>query len=64
MQKNNIDGHIINVNSVAGHQVPPVPFNNVYPASKHAVTALTETLRHDLKTIGSKIKSTVRKLVP
>ncbi|KAF2888350.1 hypothetical protein ILUMI_17821, partial [Ignelater luminosus] len=29
---------------------------NVYPASKYAVTALTETLRQELNSIGSKIK--------
>ncbi|KAJ8965100.1 hypothetical protein NQ317_010503 [Molorchus minor] len=36
MQENAIDGHIVNVNSVAGHIVPPLPLQNLYPASKHA----------------------------
>nr|ARE68913.1 farnesol dehydrogenase [Epicauta chinensis] len=56
MQTNNIDGHIVHINSVAGHKIPNAPNLNVYPASKHAVTALTETLRLDLIRIGSKIK--------
>lgn len=59
MQENNIDGHIVNINSVAGHLVASLPFLNVYPASKYAVTALTETLRKELVAIQSKIKISV-----
>lgn len=59
MQKANVAGHIVNLNSIAGHKVPPLPCQNVYPASKFAVTALTETLRLDLVATGSKIKVTV-----
>jgi NAD(P)-dependent dehydrogenase (short-subunit alcohol dehydrogenase family) len=39
------------------HQL--LPYMNVYAASKHAVTALTETLTTELNTIVSKIKVTV-----
>ncbi|XP_023312927.1 farnesol dehydrogenase-like, partial [Anoplophora glabripennis] len=56
MQEHLIDGHIVNINSVSGHQVSSLPFLNVYPASKYAVTALTETLRKELVAIKSKIK--------
>lgn len=59
MRENNIDGQVVNINSVAGHQVPPIPGLNVYAASKFAVTALTETLRQELNSIKSKIKVTV-----
>lgn len=59
MRQNNIDGHIIHINSLAGHSVPPFVGFNIYPASKFAVTALTETLRQELNSIGSKIKITV-----
>lgn len=59
MRANGIEGHVVHVNSVAGHMVPPFPEENVYPASKYAVTALTETLRQELNAIGSKIKITV-----
>ena len=39
-------GHIINVGSIAGHEV--YPKGNVYCASKHAVDAITKGLRLDL----------------
>jgi NADP+-dependent farnesol dehydrogenase len=60
MKANKIDGHIIHINSVAGHTVPNFPGMNVYPASKHAVTALTETLRQEFNHLGLKIKITVK----
>lgn len=59
MMFNEIDGHIIHINSVAGHKVPCYPKLNIYPASKHAVTALTETLRRELNDINSRIRVTV-----
>ncbi|XP_015836276.2 farnesol dehydrogenase [Tribolium castaneum] len=58
MTANNINGHIIHINSVAGHKVVYFPGINVYTASKHAVTALAETLRHEFLARGSKIKIT------
>ncbi|KAF2889127.1 hypothetical protein ILUMI_06844 [Ignelater luminosus] len=58
MRASNIDGHIIHINSVTGHIVTSIPQLNVYPASKYAVTALTETLRQELNSIGSKIRIT------
>jgi len=58
MRANKVDGHIIHINSIAGHKVLNFPNTNVYPASKHAVTALTETLRQELNSVGSKIKIT------
>ncbi len=39
-------GHIINIGSIAGHQV--YPGGNVYCATKHAVNALTQGMRIDL----------------
>jgi len=56
MKANKVDGHIIHINSLAGHRVPNIPNMNVYHASKYAVTALTETLRNELNSFGSKIK--------
>ncbi|KAI4454424.1 dehydrogenase/reductase sdr family member 11 [Holotrichia oblita] len=60
MKDHNISGQIINMNSVVGHYVPMMtePLLNVYPASKFAVTALTETLRQELRYYKSKIKIT------
>ena len=40
-------GHIINVSSVAGHKVRPG--SAVYAATKHAVLALSEGLRQEVK---------------
>ena len=45
MVKNN-RGHIINIGSIAGHEV--YPGGNVYCATKHAVNALTKGMRLDL----------------
>ncbi|XP_033211781.1 farnesol dehydrogenase-like [Belonocnema kinseyi] len=52
------EGHIININSIAGHRILRIPEMcfNVYPATKHAVTAITSTLEIEL--LGSKIRST------
>ncbi|KAJ3651587.1 hypothetical protein Zmor_017617 [Zophobas morio] len=58
IRKNDIKGHIIHINSVAGHKVSPVPKMNVYAATKHAITALSETLRQELNALGSKIRVT------
>src|SRR5690625_7735133 len=43
-------GQIINICSVAGKQ--PYPNGNVYCATKHAVDALTHTMRIDLHKYG------------
>ncbi|HQU74117.1 MAG TPA: SDR family oxidoreductase [Calditrichia bacterium] len=40
-------GHIINVSSVAGHKVTPA--GSVYCATKHAVRAISEGLRQEVK---------------
>jgi NADP+-dependent farnesol dehydrogenase len=49
MKKSDDYGFIININSILGHQLPFAGFSmNVYPASKYAVTAITETLRQEL----------------
>jgi len=47
--------------SNAGHRVPNMgnPILNVYPASKYAVTALTESLRQELNFLKTKIRVSV-----
>ncbi|KAJ3651584.1 hypothetical protein Zmor_017614 [Zophobas morio] len=57
MREHEINGHIVHINSIFGHRVPSFGMH-VYPASKFAVTALTETLRQELNSIGSRIKVT------
>ena len=59
MQENNIDGHIVNVNSRAGHTVLNLPGFSIYTSSKHGLTALTESLRLELVRNKSRIKITV-----
>ncbi|KAJ3630070.1 hypothetical protein Zmor_027102 [Zophobas morio] len=58
MKENKVNGHIVHVNSILGHQVYNFPGLSVYPASKFAVTALTETLRQEFNHQGLKIKIT------
>ncbi|KAJ3651599.1 hypothetical protein Zmor_017628 [Zophobas morio] len=58
MKENKINGHIVHINSVLGHKVIHLSTLNVYPASKYAVTALTETLRQEFNHLGLKIKVT------
>lgn len=59
MKSNNIAGHIVNLNSILGHSIPALFAGlNMYPASKHAVTALTESLRLELAQDESGIKVT------
>ncbi|XP_011492953.2 farnesol dehydrogenase-like [Aedes aegypti] len=58
MKKRSVDGHIVHINSIAGHTVINFPKLNIYSASKHAVTAITETMRNELRTAGTKIKVT------
>ncbi|KAJ8964929.1 hypothetical protein NQ317_015395 [Molorchus minor] len=58
MKANKVDGHIIHINSIVGHNILALPGWNIYPASKFAITALAETLRVELKLAKSKIKIT------
>jgi len=47
IMKQQQSGHIINVSSVAGHKIRPG--NAVYAATKHAVRAISEGLRQEVK---------------
>ena len=49
MKKSDDYGLIININSITGHYVPIMGTStNVYPATKFAITGLSESLRHEL----------------
>ncbi|CAH1283140.1 unnamed protein product [Diabrotica balteata] len=62
MKKNNIDGHVINLNSFVNHKVGSLD-GDIYGASKYAVTSLTETIGLELaKENNSKIRVTVSEL--
>ncbi|XP_026466228.1 farnesol dehydrogenase-like [Ctenocephalides felis] len=62
MKERDVAGHIFHINSVVGHSIPLVPnvppTMNMYPGSKHCVTALTETLRQEMMYLKSKTKIT------
>lgn len=60
MKENNVDGHIIHINSIVGKKVLDIHGIAVYTSSKYAVTALAESLRYELNNQKSKIKITVR----
>ncbi|XP_050310920.1 farnesol dehydrogenase-like [Anthonomus grandis grandis] len=48
MKAAEVEGHVVHVNSTAGHVVYNIPKFNVYGATKYAVTALAETLRREI----------------
>jgi serine 3-dehydrogenase len=48
-------GHIINIGSLAGHEV--YPYGNVYAATKFAVNALSRSIRLDVIDKGIKVSS-------
>jgi NADP-dependent 3-hydroxy acid dehydrogenase YdfG len=50
------DGHIIHISSMSGYRVPSG--SGVYAATKHAVRALTEALRRELREMRSGIRVT------
>uniref|UniRef100_A0A6M2DFP6 Putative dehydrogenase n=1 Tax=Xenopsylla cheopis TaxID=163159 RepID=A0A6M2DFP6_XENCH len=62
MKDRNVAGHIIHINSLYGHAISTIhntpPTMNMYPASKYAITALTELLRQELMYLKNKTKVT------
>ncbi|KAL1517899.1 hypothetical protein ABEB36_001602 [Hypothenemus hampei] len=48
LKKNNLPGHIVNINSVGGHYSLNFPGMNVYPASKYAVRCITDYTSKEL----------------
>ncbi|ALC38254.1 CG9150 [Drosophila busckii] len=62
MKKRDVEGHVLIINSIAGQQVlnfiDVLPSFNIYPASKFAITALTETYRQEFQLHKSKVRVT------
>ena len=56
MIKNGDQGHIVNISSLSGHRV--YKEGGVYAATKFSITAITESLRLELRNLDSKIKIT------
>lgn len=63
MHKRGNEGHILIINSLAGQQVlnfiDVLPSFNIYPATKFAITAMTETYRQEFQLHKSKVRITV-----
>lgn len=59
MRENKIDGHIIQLSSIAGRYVVS-PETGIYSSTKHAVTALVESIRRELQLLNTKIKISVK----
>uniref|UniRef100_U5EVY4 Putative dehydrogenase n=1 Tax=Corethrella appendiculata TaxID=1370023 RepID=U5EVY4_9DIPT len=63
MKLRDAKGHIVNINSIFGHKVHQTvpgtkPLNGMYPASKFAVTAITECIRQELVYLETPVKVT------
>lgn len=63
MKAREIAGHIVNINSIFGHKINTCvpgtrPVNGMYPASKYAITAITECIRQELLFLETTIKVT------
>ena len=59
MLKQDNECHIVNISSIEGLLPGSGPGGAIYAASKHAVVSLSETLKRELETIGSKLKISV-----
>ena len=49
-------GHIINVGSMVGHKVYPIPITHTYTGTKFAVRAMTEATKQELTAIKSRVR--------
>ncbi|XP_002022919.2 farnesol dehydrogenase [Drosophila persimilis] len=63
MRQRSASGHVVLLNSVVGHYLfNPLPGSqqelNMYPATKHAVTALTELFRQEMREFKTQVKVT------
>ncbi|XP_017048931.1 farnesol dehydrogenase isoform X1 [Drosophila ficusphila] len=62
MKRRGGEGHVLIINSIAGHQVlnfiDVLPSFNIYPATKFAITAITETYRQEFQLHSNKIRVT------
>lgn len=56
LMDHNFPGYVINLNSMSGHRVTVGVVTHFYSATKHAVTAITESIRQELRQLKSKIR--------
>lgn len=65
LKETELEGHIIHMNSIAGHyKFPGVPpnFFNAYSPSKNAVTCINDVLRCEMNFYKMPVKITVSRL--
>lgn len=55
-ERGNEEGHVIHIGSYSGHRIPGMHVMHMYSGSKHAVRALTEGLRRELRSLNSNIR--------
>lgn len=63
MKRRGVNGHVIMLSSVCGRFVPCLPGAgslNMYVASKHALTAITEQMRQEFQNLDTRIRISVR----
>lgn len=66
MRQRNVEGHIFNINSILGHEIPSKSISeidgcngwNLYPTTKHGTVALTHSVRRELAAIKAPIRIT------
>ncbi|EDW00430.1 farnesol dehydrogenase [Drosophila grimshawi] len=63
MRQRDTAGHVVLINSIVGHYLfNPLPGSlqelNMYPATKHALTAMTELFRQEFRDLKTKVKIT------
>ncbi|XP_039497930.1 farnesol dehydrogenase [Drosophila santomea] len=63
MRQRQSTGHVVLINSIVGHYIfNPLPGSqqelNMYPATKHAITALTELFRQEMREFKTQVKVT------
>ncbi|KAH8283255.1 hypothetical protein KR044_006641 [Drosophila immigrans] len=63
LRERNVPGHVVLINSIVGHYLfNPLPGSlqelNMYPATKHALTAMTELFRQEFRDFKTQIKVT------
>jgi NADP+-dependent farnesol dehydrogenase len=64
MKTREVNGHVVNINSILGHKVNQAvpgskPTNSLYPTIKYALTGFTECIRQELLYLQTQIKVTV-----
>lgn len=69
MQERGVAGHVVLINSLTGHHVIHPPGEelqqlNMYPLSKHGISALLEVMRQELNGLKTQIKVTVSTAAP